>query len=433
MKNHPEHTLFEPSGCLSREGLALFARGKLSAQELSVVKTHLQSCEFCTLAVEGIAMVNPDEFEGDLNSIFASLEEVDVITPDDELVPEFTEGFEGPRFPRLSDAEMKQFRDNMLKKAAENQEINKLPKTPKSIFRRYRLEMIAALVLLLLAIGARQIFVGISPKKQPMEIAQAPVESEAAVQPDDMPQKAVESESRALEMTENKPMPLQNVQKSKVEVDLEVSDDFIMENNPDATLKPEWEEKESGAKGEAIVEEENDHSEVFLNSLAIPYTPEISKTESSGESTKPDEAVYTRQDISKMEAKRSSMASEDAKKVEVMEEEVVESEIFTVVEQSPEFPGGETERIKFLQLNIKYPHEARIAAIQGTVYLTFVVEKDGNISDVRVLRGIGAGCDEEALRVIRLMPKWKPGKQRGKPVRVQMTIPIKFALVEKSK
>ena len=431
MKNHPEHTLFEPSGCLSREGLALFARGKLSAQELSVVKTHLQSCEFCALAAEGMAMVNPDEFEGDLKSIFAALEEVDVITSDEELIPEFAEGFEDPRFPRLSDAEMQQFREAMLKKADEHQELNIPPETKKPFFKRYRLEMIAALVLLLLAIGARQIFVGISPKKQPMEIAQAPVESEAAVQPDDMPQKAVENESRALEMAENNPMPPQNVQKSMVEVDQEVSDDFIMENN--ARLKPELQEKESEAKGKAIVEEENDHSEVFLNSLAIPYTPEVSKSKSSAESTKSDEAPNTSHEISKMEAKRSSAALEDAKKVEVMEEEVVENEIFTVVEQSPEFPGGETERLKFLQLNIKYPHEARIAAVQGTVYLTFVVEKDGNISDVRVLRGIGAGCDDEALRVIRLMPKWKPGKQRGKPVRVQMTIPIKFALVEKSK
>lgn len=110
------------------------------------------------------------------------------------------------------------------------------------------------------------------------------------------------------------------------------------------------------------------------------------------------------------------------------EQEVAETEIFTVVEEAPSFPGGDAARIKFLQENIKYPQIARESSIQGTVYVTFVVEKNGNVTDVRVLRGIGGGCDEEAVRVIKAMPKWNPGKQRGKPVRVQFNMPIKFTL-----
>ncbi len=110
------------------------------------------------------------------------------------------------------------------------------------------------------------------------------------------------------------------------------------------------------------------------------------------------------------------------------EKEVEETEIFTVVEESPGFPGGDEARIKFLQENIKYPTMARESGIQGTVYVTFVVEKGGNVSDVKILRGIGGGCDEEAIRVIRAMPRWNPGKQRGKSVRVQFNMPIKFTL-----
>ncbi len=110
------------------------------------------------------------------------------------------------------------------------------------------------------------------------------------------------------------------------------------------------------------------------------------------------------------------------------EEEVAEAEIFTVVEESPSFPGGDEARIRFLTENIKYPQIARESSISGTVYVTFVVEKNGNVTDVRVLRGIGGGCDEEAVRVIKAMPKWSPGKQRGKPVRVQFNMPIKFTL-----
>jgi len=109
-------------------------------------------------------------------------------------------------------------------------------------------------------------------------------------------------------------------------------------------------------------------------------------------------------------------------------EQPQQAEIFTVVEEQPSYPGGEETRIKFLQDNIKYPEEAKELGIQGKVFVTFVVEVDGSITDVRVLRGIGGGCDEEAIRVVKAMPKWIPGKQRGVPVRVQFNLPIKFTL-----
>ncbi|MCF8219411.1 MAG: energy transducer TonB [Bacteroidales bacterium] len=119
---------------------------------------------------------------------------------------------------------------------------------------------------------------------------------------------------------------------------------------------------------------------------------------------------------------------EDYEPVEVSEPEVEEQEIFTVVEEQPSFPGGEQARMKYLQENIEYPQMARESGIEGTVFVTFVVEPDGSVTDVRILRGIGGGCDEEALRVVRNMPKWKPGKQRGKSVRVQFNMPIRFKL-----
>ncbi|MCK9616271.1 MAG: energy transducer TonB [Lentimicrobiaceae bacterium] len=124
--------------------------------------------------------------------------------------------------------------------------------------------------------------------------------------------------------------------------------------------------------------------------------------------------------------------TEDIVVEETNKEEIIEqappAEIFTVVEESPGFPGGDESRIKFLQQNITYPQVAKEAGIQGTVFVTFVVEVDGSVSDVRVLRGIGGGCDEEAIRVVKAMPKWTPGKQRGRPVRVQFNMPIKFIL-----
>lgn len=114
--------------------------------------------------------------------------------------------------------------------------------------------------------------------------------------------------------------------------------------------------------------------------------------------------------------------------VEQEEEETGEQEIFSVVEQQPEFPGGTAALLNYLGRNIRYPVMAKEAGIQGRVFLTFVVEPDGSISGIKVLRGIGGGCDEEAVRVVRNMPKWAPGKQRGQPVRVQFNLPVKFTL-----
>ncbi len=110
------------------------------------------------------------------------------------------------------------------------------------------------------------------------------------------------------------------------------------------------------------------------------------------------------------------------------DEEVEEQQIFQVVENMPEFPGGRGALMKYLATNIKYPPYAKEAGIQGRVFINFVVEKDGSITAVKVLRGIGGGCDEEAIRVVKNMPKWSPGMQRGKPVRVSFNLPVKFTL-----
>ncbi len=113
---------------------------------------------------------------------------------------------------------------------------------------------------------------------------------------------------------------------------------------------------------------------------------------------------------------------------EIEEEEIVEAEIFKVVEEMPEFPGGAAKMMEFIQKNIKYPMMARESDIQGRVFVNFVVEPDGTITNVTVMRGIGGGCDEEALRVVQSMPNWKPGKQRGSAVRCSFTVPIIFKL-----
>lgn len=114
--------------------------------------------------------------------------------------------------------------------------------------------------------------------------------------------------------------------------------------------------------------------------------------------------------------------------VEMDEDIVEEAEIFTVVESMPTYPGGESALYKYLTKSIQYPTMAQESGVQGRVYVTFVVEVDGSITDIRILRGIGGGCDEEAMRVVKEMPRWVPGKQRGQSVRVQFNLPVRFVL-----
>ena len=97
-------------------------------------------------------------------------------------------------------------------------------------------------------------------------------------------------------------------------------------------------------------------------------------------------------------------------------------------EVMPEYPGGEKAMMQFVADNVKYPQDAIDKEISGRVLVSFVVEKDGSIGDVKVVKGIGGGCDEEAVRVVNTMPKWKPGMDKGKPVRVSYMMPITFKL-----
>lgn len=110
---------------------------------------------------------------------------------------------------------------------------------------------------------------------------------------------------------------------------------------------------------------------------------------------------------------------------EIVEEKEVP---FVNVEQMPEYPGGQKEMMKFINANLKYPVIASEMGVQGTVIVQFVVGRDGRIGSIKVVRGIGSGCDEEAIRVLQKMPAWNPGRQGGKPVLVFFTLPFRFVL-----
>jgi len=120
--------------------------------------------------------------------------------------------------------------------------------------------------------------------------------------------------------------------------------------------------------------------------------------------------------------------------IDVVEPEIivnnvpVAEQVFTWAEEMPNFPGGNGELLGFFARNINYPEIAIRAEVEGKVILSFVVDKNGGIEDVNVIKGIGAGCDEEAMRVIKSMPRWNPGKQNGKPILTRINVPVVFKL-----
>jgi protein TonB len=168
----------------------------------------------------------------------------------------------------------------------------------------------------------------------------------------------------------------------------------------------------------------------------IKYTPPVIKKDEEVVDEEPPPMVEELKDIAI--STQTKEGSEDGVDLGILDgdgpaappivEAPVKEEVFTRVEQMPMFGSGEKELMEYLGKNIKYPTIARENGISGTVIVQFVVERDGSISSPEVARGIGGGCDEEALRVVRNMPKWKPGKQQGRAVKVKFTLPIKFRL-----
>ena len=142
----------------------------------------------------------------------------------------------------------------------------------------------------------------------------------------------------------------------------------------------------------------------------------------------PPEVIVIVEDIVEIvdEAKIETTESDEMVAIEIEEES--DEEFFMVVENMPEFPGGDLGLMKYIQKNVKYPPIAKEYNITGKVYVSFIVDKSGSVTDVKIARGVDKSLDAEALRVVKSLPKYKPGKQRGKAVRVMFTIPINFTL-----
>jgi protein TonB len=169
---------------------------------------------------------------------------------------------------------------------------------------------------------------------------------------------------------------------------------------------------------------------------SIKFTPPVIKPD---EEVAEEEEIKTQEELNETKVAISVadvVGTDEDNGIDVAElnqnqeiaQEPVEEEVFFVVEQMPEFPGGEKALREFIAKSLKYPSVAQEMGIQGKVYVSFVVDKNGNVTKAIIARGVDPSLDKEALRVINALPKWAPGKQRGQAVSVSFTVPINFTL-----
>ena len=170
---------------------------------------------------------------------------------------------------------------------------------------------------------------------------------------------------------------------------------------------------------------------------SVKFVPPVIKKDNE---VKPEEELKSQDDLNKTNTAIGSFdvkGNDDAAGEVLKAKEVIaqpeppkeeETKVFDVVEQMPSFPGGQAALMSYLSNNIKYPQIAMENGVQGRVVCTFVVERDGSITDIRVVRGVDPSLDKEAIRVLKSMPHWIPGKQNGSAVRVKYTVPVTFKL-----
>jgi protein TonB len=204
----------------------------------------------------------------------------------------------------------------------------------------------------------------------------------------------------------------------------------------DVELSKLAQKKEAKVERKEPIKVEQEQKVVEKVKSSVKFTaPEIKKDEE----VKPEDELKSQDDLAKI---NTAIGTFDVKGNDEAEGEVLkakevvvdekpkeeETKVFEVVEQMPSFPGGEAELIKYLSTHIKYPAIAEENGIQGRVTATFVVERDGSITDVKVVKSVDPSLDKEAIRVLKAMPKWIPGKQNGSAVRVKYTVPVTFRL-----
>jgi len=424
--NNKSSAIFTPSGCLTADALLLFVSGALKGIELTKANQHIAECPLCTDAADGLRLwlkENKPE-QSDQNRPAG-------LSGDKAAKKGHSNGSPASaayKFHNRTEA----INDRIKQRIHFHKQVEAV-KHKRRIIRPYAWIGAAATVVLFLSIFYVFRIQKLSDLSNLAKQNEANESMELFV-PDSgkqLPETKIDlaqNQNVPPESTKKQVSSIENVDAEAYEVtgilsiveDNDIQDVIVAEESPAAeplAAKSEMDQRQTVQNEDSmfsIYKEEPTHVEgVVVTALGI---------------TRDKKSLgYSDKEMKNAEVATSyEMKGIKSRTMEDIETE--EAEIFMVVEQMPEFPGGQAKLQAFLAENITFPETAKESGIQGTVYVTFIVRKDGRISDVKILRGIGGGCDEEALRVVKKMPRWKPGTQSGKNIDVQFNIPIVFKL-----
>lgn len=430
-RSNKSSALFTPSGCLTGDALMLFVTGSLKGVELAIANQHITECPLCADAADGLRMwlaenktdktsvpdlkKLPDSPVSVVTSLKKANAEKALLNPLDEF---------HTRTDLLNERIKQRLHAHALIYETERKRLSYKP-----------FVWLSAAATLVLFIGGFYV-VWIQNQYDKQKLAQKEEDTmelfeqmeDSLIKPAsdtaDIYILALNKKSKA---EEKQSLNLVSSDNEGIASDIGFFNEYQLMENVPAKNKQATTEDEENLPAYAGQPEKADTSGIY--NMNEPTAVSGVVVTALGISREKKSLGYSTQDKKNVEA----VTTREMKGIKIRTLDEIESEeddatVFTIVEQMPVFPGGQEKMLDFLSENLKYPDSAKESGIHGTVYISFVVRKDGTISDVKVLRSIGGGCDEEAVRVVKKMPHWKPATQRGKKVDVVFTIPVVFKL-----
>lgn len=398
-ESNTDINLFTNSGCLTTDALKGYISATLSDVEKNQAQNHLEDCELCSDALEGLQLLtDPDKL--------------------DSIVTEINE--------------------NVQNRHVEIIQTKKL----KSQKRLYYFAAAASILILIGVFSYFRFYWQTTNSEIATLTEKAPIEEtvEINVTSDNLENEEIVEEK----FNESKSTVVSSNKNEKKEIPIANNDDQLLdEMDRDIEIAMEKTDLTENQKGiaEQTIEKVIKAEPTFMADNEEPSLYIEGEDAVNSKGMVMDEVVsYEDQIVSEMQmspqSPQLSKKSRQNSSMETSSNNIINPDslsdstltYFSIVENFPEFPGGSEAMLKYLQENVSYPDSAKLLGIQGTIFVSFVVKKSGKVDNAKVIRGIGGGCDEVALKVVESMPSWIPGKQRGKPVSVKLALPIEFKL-----
>lgn len=412
--NNKSLALFTPSGCLTGDALMLFVTGSLSDSDLLLAQQHIYECPLCADAADGLKMWLQEQPDS-IKSSAGSQSEVSGLPG--------KSAFEKGNKNKSAGSSAYKFHtrtEGINERIKQRVNFHKQVESVQHKRRQIKpYAWIGAAATVVLFVG---IYYAIQVQKtfNKLNLARESENDEMVVPSSDQSiadaTDSMHVQSPALALKEEKHSTGKRSSELPNAMPVISSDEISSYQNISITEDVSLEELAEAEKFDTSVSENNTPPTEVSGTVITAYKVPLEK-KSTGYAVMEEKPV---QQIDGVKVNKSKRSENTEKETEEM--------IFIVVEQMPVFPGGQEKMIDFLSDNLEYPVLAKESGIQGTVYVSFVVRKDGRISDIKILKGIGGGCDEEAVRVVSKMPRWKPATQRGKKVNVLFNLPIVFKL-----